>query len=472
MVPMRDGTRLATHVYLHPADIEPRPVLLFRSQYGKGTFEVEARLLGAGGYVTIVQDVRGLFESEGEVVELWDQGPDCYDMVAWIREQPFCNGKVAMWGASYNGLIQWMTANEGTALDALAPTASWILKPERLNFEQMDFPAQHSVGYYDFLCRGSVYVFQQMQKYSATAHSRENQQLLFGPWSHATGYPKVGDVDFGRIAEMDSGYSGRITQHLRFFDHHLKDLRPDEDFPAVRYFMMGENRWYSAATWPPRNTELTPLSLHSAGHANTVLGDGRLDWKPPRGGQPPDIFISDPADPVPTAPGHEKRFIEEHKAFDQQLLHERQDVLFYLTPPLEKPVRFAGHIRAEMFVSTDHPGANFVVKLVDLRPDGFAHALASGAIYLHVNETRIPYEPLQPGGIRKVTIDMGHAAAQIDRKHRICVQVAGSNTPIHNPLTGKEYGITSSQVMTQHVYHSEQHPSRVMLPVLGKKEAE
>ena len=48
MVPMRDGLRLSTHAYLHPGDAEPLPVLLFRSMYGKGTFEVEARLLAAG----------------------------------------------------------------------------------------------------------------------------------------------------------------------------------------------------------------------------------------------------------------------------------------------------------------------------------------------------------------------------------------------------------------------------------------
>jgi len=467
---MRDGIRLSTHAYLHPGDAEPLPVLLFRSMYGKGTFEVEARLLAAGGYVSIVQDVRGLFESEGEIVELWDQGPDCFDVVAWIREQPFCNGKVAMWGASYNGLIQWMTANEGTRLDALAPTASWILKPERLNFEQMDFPAQHSVGYYDFLCRGAIYNFQQMQRHSATPHSRENQQLLFGPWSHATGYPKAGDVDFGEIAEMDSGYSGRVTQHLRFFDHHLKGLNPDQHFPAVRYFMMGENQWYTAGTWPPENSELKPVYLHSDGHANTRHGDGRLEYEPPPRDQPHDMFISDPADPVPTAPGRGNKFIEQFMPFDQQLLHTRQDVLVYTTPPLEDPVQFAGHVRAELFVSTDHPGANVVVKLLDLHPDGFAHTLRDGALYLHVNETRLPHEPLQPGAVRHVTIDMGHAAARIDRGHRLCVQVAGTNAPIHYALIGEEYGISSSQVMTQKVYHSRKHPSRVLLPMLKKGE--
>jgi putative CocE/NonD family hydrolase len=180
------------------------------------------------------------------------------------------------------------------------------------------------------------------------------------------------------------------------------------------------------------------------------------------------MFISDPANPVPTAPARGKKFIAQFMPFDQQLLHTRQDVLVYTTPPLEDPLQFAGHVRAELFVSTDYPGANVVVKLLDLHPDGFAHTLRDGALYLHVNETRLPHELLQPGAVRHVTIDMGHAAARIDRGHRLCVQVAGTNAPLHNALIGEEYGISSSQVMTQKVYHSRKHPSRVLLPLLKK----
>ena len=48
----------------------------------------------------------------------------------------------------------------------------------------------------------------------------------------------------------------------------------------------------------------------------------------------------------------------------------------------------------------------------------------------------------------------------------------GTNAPLHNALIGEEYGISSSQVMTQKVYHSRKHPSRVLLPMLKKGDAQ
>ena len=123
-VPMRDGIRLDTNIFRPPNAAEPLPALFARIPYSQDGFEPEARRMAAAGYVAITQDSRGRYGSEGVYSLYWGEGRDGFDMVKWIREQPWCNGKVATWGPSYMGSVQWLIAANRTPLDAMVPTAS------------------------------------------------------------------------------------------------------------------------------------------------------------------------------------------------------------------------------------------------------------------------------------------------------------------------------------------------------------
>ena len=126
MVPMRDGVRLATNVWM--PDGPPAPVLLVRTPYGKDLFPdppmvpVRTALLEAG-YGVVWQDVRGRFRSEGEGFEPFlSEAQDGEDTARWIAEQPWCNGKIGAYGASYLGCVQWQTASRSPAgFTAIAP---------------------------------------------------------------------------------------------------------------------------------------------------------------------------------------------------------------------------------------------------------------------------------------------------------------------------------------------------------------
>jgi len=125
MVPARDGTRLNTFVFL-PAGGGPRfPVILHRTPYGiaaadaRDKFDIaHARLpnpkepmrgsilrgwraIVEHGYAAVYQDCRGRYASEGEFVKYLSDGEDGYDTVAWLTQQPWCNGKIATMGLSY-----------------------------------------------------------------------------------------------------------------------------------------------------------------------------------------------------------------------------------------------------------------------------------------------------------------------------------------------------------------------------------
>lgn len=120
MVPMRDGVRLATDVYL-PAGDGPFPVLLERTPYDKrGTnhgdrTQVEAeprskpeiaRWFANAGYAYVLQDCRGRYGSEGSFTKYLDEGHDGADTLEWIRSQPWSDGRIGTLGLSYGAHVQ------------------------------------------------------------------------------------------------------------------------------------------------------------------------------------------------------------------------------------------------------------------------------------------------------------------------------------------------------------------------------
>ncbi|MBL9071381.1 MAG: CocE/NonD family hydrolase [Sphingopyxis sp.] len=120
MVPMRDGVHLATDIYL-PADGAALPVLLERTPYDKdGTNHADfsaadptprskpeiARLFAAHGYAFVSQDCRGRYGSEGTFRKYMSEAEDGADTIAWIMEQPWCNGRIGTLGLSYGAHVQ------------------------------------------------------------------------------------------------------------------------------------------------------------------------------------------------------------------------------------------------------------------------------------------------------------------------------------------------------------------------------
>src|SRR5690242_4240064 len=90
MVPMRDGVRLATDIYLPEGD-GPFPVLLARTPYSKShpLGEDQALRAASRGFAVAIQDTRGRYQSEGNFRSMQDDGPDGWDTLAWLGQQPW-----------------------------------------------------------------------------------------------------------------------------------------------------------------------------------------------------------------------------------------------------------------------------------------------------------------------------------------------------------------------------------------------
>ena len=113
-VPMRDGVVLRADVY-RPAAAGPHPVILQRTPYNKSLTTIAMLMLdvirtASEGYAVVIQDSRGCYTSEGEFYTFRDDVNDGYDTVEWCGVQPWSDGNVGMYGASYVGATQWLAA--------------------------------------------------------------------------------------------------------------------------------------------------------------------------------------------------------------------------------------------------------------------------------------------------------------------------------------------------------------------------
>jgi putative CocE/NonD family hydrolase len=123
---MRDGTELATDLWV--PESTPAPTLLVRLPYGKDLPALFAYglvpnifALTEAGYAVVWQDCRGTFRSGGEFTPMLNEPADGADTVAWLLEQPWCDGNIGTYGPSYLGFVQWASLTGGARLKAIAP---------------------------------------------------------------------------------------------------------------------------------------------------------------------------------------------------------------------------------------------------------------------------------------------------------------------------------------------------------------
>lgn len=121
LVVMRDGVKLVTQVYL-PEGEGPWPVILIRNPYNfVGGFGPVAKVFTYYGYVGVHQVARGRADSEGEWNPFLNERNDGLDTIEWVKKQPWNNGKIGMFGASYLSMVQWAVA------DALPPEVKTLV---------------------------------------------------------------------------------------------------------------------------------------------------------------------------------------------------------------------------------------------------------------------------------------------------------------------------------------------------------
>ena len=137
-IPMRDGVGLNATVFKPADQKEPLPVVFTLTPYIGDSYTDRAMYFARHGYVYALVDVRGRGNSGGSFEPFANEGRDGHDVVEWLAQQPWSNGKVAMWGGSYAGFDQWATAKE------LPPHLATIV-PAAAAHPGVDFPMQYNL---------------------------------------------------------------------------------------------------------------------------------------------------------------------------------------------------------------------------------------------------------------------------------------------------------------------------------------
>ena len=518
---MRDGVRLQADIY-RPKGDGKLPVVLARTPYGKAAAEPIGRFIAAHGYITVIQDCRGRFASEGAWYAFKNDDLDGYDAVEWAATLPGSDGRVVMWGGSYAAITQvlsavtspphlaaitpWMVPSNfhegvvyqggafeenladswvsGVAADPVSHKPpddlhsvdfyrDWRLHPDYDLYwklltidtrpEKILAPGLYLSGWYDIFISGALRDYESVSKYGPVA-TRANQRLIIGPWTHGMASSKSGDVDFGPQANPDPALV------FPYYDFILKGAANQfKNEKPVKIFVMGKNIWRGEDSWPLARAQTTRYYLHSNGNANTLAGNGSLSPAAPKK-EANDQYVYDPANPVstlggglccaPTPPGG---------AFDQRSIEQRPDVLVYTSEPFKTDFEVTGDIQVELYARSSAVDTDLTVKVIDVRPDGYAQNLTDGILRLRYRNSAETSELMKPGEVYKVTVDAGPTSNVFLPGHRMRIEVSSSNNPRfdRNPNTGANSDQEKNPVKaTNTILHDSEHPSAVLLPVI------
>jgi len=112
MIPMSDGVKLAVDIYRPAANgvvlEEKLPIVLQRTPYNKRSeqYVEQLKYLVRRGYVAVIQDCRGRYQSEGSFIKYTNEPKDGYDTIEWLANLPYTNGNIGTMGLSYGAHVQ------------------------------------------------------------------------------------------------------------------------------------------------------------------------------------------------------------------------------------------------------------------------------------------------------------------------------------------------------------------------------
>jgi len=513
MIPMRDGIRLEATLYKPSIGSGPWPVILERTPYTDSYLLntiTEGLLTNFYQYALIVQHTRGRYQSEGAdsvfFQDGWGRKQDGYDTVEWIAEQSWCNGKVGIVGISASGITGYLTAgvnpphlkccvifvaasnmyeqalfyggeyrrslvqnwlqqqNAENLIDFF--TEHYLYEPryDSINlstrWDSVNVPILHIGGWHDIFLQGQTQAFTNIQEYGGL-QAAGFQKLIIGPWIHYLIFADCGELDFPN-SSLDI-----ITPFISWMNRWLKNMHNGiENNPKVQYYLMGDpeqqkspgNRWIETDYWPP-NYEPIHFYLHT---------DEKLNNDPPSENETPDHFTYDPLNPVPTVGG--RNLFLDAGPFDQALVESREDVLIYTSDIITDSLVISGPVQVQLYASSDVLDTDFTAKLCDVYPDGRSMLIADGIIKARHRNSLSGEAFLTPGQIYEFSIDLWSTAAAFAPGHAVRLSISSSNYPRFeaNPNTGDPFHQhTTTQIAHQTIYHDVEHPSALILPVIG-----
>jgi len=335
----------------------------------------------------------------------------------------------------------------------------------------LNLPGLWFMSWYDVSVGPNLALYNLVRKMAKPEIANE-QWAVIAPVTHC-GYTRATEDTV--VGERSMGDARLEYQEIvySFFDRFLKGEKSSrlESLPKVTYFTMGANKWQTSETWPPAGAQKITLFLSSAGHSNSLTGDGVLVKSSPAADKP-DTFTYDPMNPVPSYGGNVccTGSAVQAGAFDQRKMEARNDILVYTSEPFKEGTELSGPIEPMLYVSSDAKDTDFTVKVLDVYPDGRAYNLDESIQRLRYRDGYDkPMVWMEPGKVYKVALQPLNTSNYFDVGHQLRIEISSSNFPRFDRnlnTGGKNYDEEKGVIAHNSVHHSKQYPSQVTVTVV------
>jgi putative CocE/NonD family hydrolase len=467
-VTVRDGTKLAVDIVRPAKNGKPvedsLPVIWTHHRYHRAHVMEDGQLRTAmdsrwlqkvlkHGYIIAAVDVRGGGASYGS-----RQGPftqeeseDAYDITEWLASQPWCNGKVGMYGRSYLGITQYMAASK-------APPHLKAIFPEMALFDSYSFVYPGGVFHYDFLAawsklvkdmdndrqvasvdedRDGTMLEQAIKEHQANTYAYDlvssgpfrdskddKHNLIFqllSPSSyiedikksgiavyHLAGwydlYPRDAVLWFNNLNNPQKIVIGPwhhsagdddflAAEHLRWYDYWLKDIDNGiMDEPSIYYYTMGApegTEWRSAVKWPLPEENPTSFYFHE-GKSESIQSrnDGILSLQIPSDATGKDDYVVD----YSTTSGKATRWTNGYGGkFEYPDMRANDEKgITYTTRPLDSDIEVTGHPVIHLWITSTADDADFFAYLEEVDENGYSHYITEGTLRASHRRTSSP----------------------------------------------------------------------------------
>ncbi|MCB9687954.1 MAG: CocE/NonD family hydrolase [Alphaproteobacteria bacterium] len=521
----RDGVVLPTRMFV-PSGDGPFPTVLTRTPYYMAPIlDEQCRLLVRRGYACVWQEIRGRLHAGGEWSPFVNEERDGQDAVAWIREQPWSDGRVAWLGDSYLSAAGWAVAAEDpdglvtlvsrifgpdlydsafesgllrhelfTAWMSLMPDGrtrwfaagpyhrslqhrprvtmdtvaaghevpwfrDWITAEEATDprwqdgdpgrferaAENTSIPVLLIGGWSDAFVEAQVDTWQRLG-------TRDRSLLVIGPWAHLGQAPAAIPL---RHVKEPAGNAFQLARVLDWLAVQVEGEAPTLPTTGAITYVIGGDRWEQRDDWPPPTIER---------RYGLVAGEDPCEGALVAGDAPtaPMSWTYDPEDPLPSRGGAGllagaiplMNGVKPGFVHDRTRCPRRDDVLRFVSEPLDAPLHLAGRMAATLEVASDAADTAFGFRLLEKRRNGEEIVLREGFSTLALRDGP-PRRPYTPGERVTVTPDTQPLEVELHEGSRIVVVLTSSSFPAveaHPNVAGVIAEATGTRVAHQQVF--------------------
>ena len=491
-VPMPDGTRLAAKIWLPEAALAgaaPVPVLLeylpYRKRDGTRTRDQGLHMYVAGhGYACVRLDIRGTGDSDGIITGEYTEQElqDGCDAIAWLAQQAWCDGQVAMIGISWGGFNGLQIAARqpaalktiitvGSTDDRYATDIHWVggcLSKDNFDwsatmFASNDMPPDPAIVgdrwrdmWRDRIEANRPWILDWLAHQRRDAHWKQGSVCedfsaikipvyavsgwadnysesvprllagltgprlgLIGPWAHSYPHDVTVEPAIGWLQEV-----------VRWCDHWMKGQDTGMmDQPMYRVWMQDHvppatcykhrpGRWVAEDIWPSPRILAEKLCLNPGGRLGGAAGAGQASICSP-------LWVG-------LGAGEVGRYGDDADWPGDQREDDGGSLVF-MTEPLADAVEILGAPQLHLRFSSDKPQALVAVRLNDVAPDGRSTRVTLGLLNLTHRDSHEDACALVPGQSYRATVDLDDIAHAFPKGHRIAVSVSSTYWPIAWP---------------------------------------